>query len=61
MVDESLDTHEDFLGFYEVQIFKTGTTVAAIKGRILTLFRMGFFGAAYGRGGGRKRTTLPKI
>ena len=63
-VDESLDTHEDFLGFYEVQILKTGTTVAAIKDRILTLFRMGFFGAAHGwRGGrgGRKRTPLPKI
>ena len=28
---------------------------------ILTLFRIGFFGAAHGWGGGGKKATLPKI
>ena len=28
---------------------------------MLNLFRMGFFGAAYGWGGGAKRPPLPKI
>ena len=29
-VDENLDTHEDYLGFYEVHNIKSNTTVIAI-------------------------------
>ena len=32
-----------------------------LKLSILTLFRMGFFGAAHGYGGGGKKAPLPKI
>ena len=30
-VDENLDTHEDYLGFYEVHNIKSSTTVIAIR------------------------------
>ena len=45
------------------KIFDNNLVVISKKKVTLTLFRMGFFGAAHGwgRGGGVKRPPLPKV